>query len=191
MSGSLPTTPKWRSVKITSKRYNLSSESVSGRQQVRKIGGHRWELTAVYPPMLRADFGPVLGFLMGQQGMAEVFTITPTSVSSSAGNASGSVTASAASAGATSVTISGLTGTIKGGDFIKFANHDKVYMVTADRAGAGSMTITPELVTAIESSTAVTYTNVPFTVRLANDVQDFGVATDLFASFEVDFIEAI
>ena len=59
---------------------------------------------------------------------------------------------------------------------IKFANHDKVYMVVADQSdiSTGSLTIEPPLTTAVSSSD-ITYDNVPFTVYLTNDIQEFGV----------------
>ena len=48
MSGQYPTTPVFESVSFTSKFYNLSSTSLSGRTQVRNIGGQRWEFSAKY-----------------------------------------------------------------------------------------------------------------------------------------------
>ena len=82
-------------------------------------------------------------------------------------------------------------------DFIKFANHDKVYMVVADQAdiSTGTLTIEPPLTTAISSSTIV-YDNVPFTVYLTNDIQEFGVVGNdkdgnLLYQFEIDLEEAL
>jgi hypothetical protein len=102
------------------------------------------------------------------------------------------------SAGATSITLGGTgTGTLKAGDFIKFANHDKVYMVVADQAdiSTGTLTIEPPLTTAVSSSTIV-YDNVPFTVYLTNDIQEFGVVGNdkdgnLLYQFEIDLEEAL
>lgn len=49
------------------------------------------------------------------------------------------------SAGASSVTISGNSGTLRKGDFVRFTGHSKTYMVTADITGNGSMGIFPKL----------------------------------------------
>ena len=89
------------------------------------------------------------------------------------------------------------SGTLKAGDFIKFANHDKIYMVVADQSdiSTGSLTIEPPLTTAVSSSN-ITYDNVPFTVHLTNDIQEFGVvgtANDgaLLYQFEFDVEESL
>lgn len=192
MSGTYPSTPVFSSVNFTSEYFNLSSQTISGRMQVRNIGGQRFRFSAAYPPMSRSEFAPVNAFIMSQRGMAETFTIVLPEVSTKAGTATGTLSANASGAiGATSLAVTGITGTLKAGDLIKFANHNKVYMVAADRNGAGTLTFYPGLVTAVVSTEQITYNNVPFTVRLANDVQEFAVGTDLYYSYEVDMVEAI
>ena len=65
----------------------------------------------------------------------------------------------------------------KAGDFIKFASHTKVYMIVANvqaTSNASTLTIEPPLLTALTDDSVVTYDNVPFTVHLTNDVQEFG-----------------
>lgn len=49
------------------------------------------------------------------------------------------------SAGDTQVTLSGCTGTIPAGTFVKFSNHSKIYMTTSERSGNGVVGIFPEL----------------------------------------------
>ena len=193
MSGTFPISSIGTvTAKISSKVFNLASESVSGRTQVRSIGGHRWEFTLVFPPMTRAEFGPVTAFISQQAGMAESFQVTLPQMSDLSGSGSGTVTANGNfSIGDVAVTIAGLSGTLKAGDFVKFSTHSKVYQITADRAGAGSMSIYPPLVAAVTTGGSVTYTQVPFTVRLANDVQEFNVRKDMLIGYEVDLIEAI
>ena len=192
MSGTYPTSPVFNAVNFTSEFFNLSSQTISGRTQVRNIGGQRFTFTASYPRLSRSEFSPVQGFLMAQRGMAETFTIVLPEVSSSSGSVSGTMLSSAAgSIGDTSIAVDGFTGTLKAGDVFKFANHNKVYMATADRNGTGTLNFQPALVSAISDNEIVTYDDVPFTVRLNNDVQEYGIATDLSYSYEVDFIEAI
>jgi len=192
MSGTYPTSPVFTSANFRSEFFNLSSQTISGRTQVRNIGGQRFTFTAAYPPMTRTEFSPVMGFLMAQRGMAETFTIVLPEVSSSSGSVSGTISAAAAgSIGDTSIAVDGFTGTIKAGDVFKFANHVKVYMATADLTGSGTLAFQPALVAAVSDNEAITHDDVPFTVRLNNDVQEYGIATDLSYSYEVDFIEAI
>lgn len=192
MSGTYPASPEASNVSATSLQPNLMSETRSGRRQVRSIGSQRWALTLSYNPMTRAEFMPIYAFVIAQKGQYDTFTIAPPVISSTSGTASGTVTTNAsASAGAASVSLTGLTGTLKAGDFIKFANHNKVYMLTADRSGSGSASIEPPLLTAVGSGVGVTYNNVPFTVRLDNDVQQYKLSGYERYGFEVDMVEAL
>ena len=192
MSGTYPTSPGFTSVGFTSREYNLSSTSLSGRIQVRSLGSQRFEFTASYPPMARSDFLPVLAFIASQRGMAETFTIVLPDISENSGTASGSIVANGAGAiGDTSIAVDGITGILKAGSVFQFAGHSKVYMVVADRDGVGTLNFIPALTAAVADNQALVYDNVPFTVRLANDVQEFAVNTNLHYSYEVDLIEAI
>ena len=187
---SYPTTPKFNAINLQSESPTLFSETVSGRMQSRKIGGQKWTFTASYPPLTRSEFNPVFSFVVSQQGRHGVFTIVPTGINSTNGTATGTVATSSAVKGAASVAISGLTGVLKAGDLIKFSGHSKVYMVTQDRSGNGSLLITPPLISAVGTET-VTYNSVPFTVRLANDIQGYKFGAGNFFKYEVDFIEAL
>lgn len=192
MSGTYPTSPVFNAANFRSEFFNLTSQTISGRTQVRNIGGQRFTFSASYPPMTRSEFSPVLGFIMAQRGMAETFTIVLPEVSSSSGSVSGTVTANAVgSIGDTSLAVDGFTGTLKAGDVFKFANHTKVYMCTSDLTGAGTLSFQPALIAAVSDNEVITHDDVPFTVRLNNDVQEYAIATDLTYTYEVDFIEAI
>ena len=192
MSGTYPITQSFNAVGFTSVFYNLSSTSLSGRTQVRNIGGQRFEFTATYPTLTRSEFAPIAAFIMAQRGMAEEFTIVLPEISSKSGNATGTVRTNAAeSIGQTSISIDGLSGTLKAGDMIKFATHNKVYMIVSDRAGNGQLTIQPSLISAVPNNTIITYDDVPFTVRLNNDVQAYDLGLASMVDYEVDFIEAI
>ena len=188
---SYPASPVFNALNMTSQSPTLFSETISGRQQSRKISGQKWSFTATYPPITQAEFKSVWAFVVAQQGRHNTFTITPPVVGSTSGTGTGTVTCSSAIKGATSITISGLTGTLKSGDFVKFANHSKVYMITADRSGAGAISVEPALVEAVASSEQLTYNNVPFTVRLANDLQSYKLGTSQFFAYEVDVVEAL
>jgi len=192
MSGTYPSTPVFKAANFRSEFFNLSSQTISGRTQVRNIGGQRFTFSASYPPLTRAEFRAVQAFVMAQRGMAETFTIVLPEISSSSGSVSGTITAAAAgSIGATSLAVDGFTGTLRSGDVFKFANHSKVYMATSDLTGAGTLSFQPALVAAVSDNEIVTHNNVPFTVRINNDIQEYAIATDLTYEYEVDFIEAI
>jgi hypothetical protein len=185
-----PVSPKFSAIGMKSNDPTLFSETVNGRMQSRKISGQKWEFSASYAPLTRAEFQPVSAYIDSLRGRHTVFTVIPTEIGSSSGTVSGTVTCTAAAAGLSVVPTTGLTGTLKAGDFIKFSGHTKVYKLTADRAGDGNIAIVPPLIAAVSTDT-VTYNDVPFTVRLANDVQEYSIGTDMLHKFEVDFIEAL
>ena len=72
-------------------------------------------------------------------------------------------------------------------------------MIVADvnpSSNASTLTIEPPLINTLADNEVVTYDNVPFTVYLTNDVQEFGAvgATkdgDLLYQFELDVEEAL
>ena len=179
MSGAFPiSTAKFESLGIKSIQNTIISKTVSGKKLARQIDGQRWGFTARVITAKRSDvYGDLMAFIVKQRSGKENFTIIPPEVEDARGTASG-IPHGTASAGDTSITLGGTgTGTLKAGDMIKFANHDKVYMVVADQSdiSTGTLTIEPPLTTAVSSSN-ITFDNVPFTVHLTNDVQEFGVA---------------
>jgi len=191
MAGTYPTTPEFQAVNLKSTHNNLKSTTISGRVQVRTIGGQKWEFSAKYNPMTRAEFQPVFAFVTSQQGSLGTFTIVPPVVGSTSGTATGTALVNGATGvGATSVPVDGFTGTIKAGDFIKFG-HTKVYMVTADIDGAGNISIETALVTAVSDDKAMTYNDVAFTMRLRNDIQQYGISRFEYYTYEVDMEEVL
>ena len=192
MSGTYPALPIFASVGFKSVYYNLSSQSLSGRTQVRNIGGQRFEFSASYSRLLRSEFTPVLAFVMSQRGMAETFSIVLPEISSTSGTATGTVRTNGTSPiGDKTIAIDGFTGLLKAGDVIKFASHSKVYMVTQDRSGAGDLSIEPGLEAVVANDTVITYNDVPFLVRLNNDIQEYNIGSASLVDFDVDFIESV
>ena len=199
MSGAFPiSTAKFESLGIKSIQNTIISKTVSGKKLARQIDGQRWGFTARVITAKRSDvYGDLMAFIVKQRSGKENFTIIPPEVEDARGTASGTPHGTA-SAGDTSITLGGTgTGTLKAGDMIKFANHDKVYMVVADQSdiSTGTLTIEPPLTTAVSSSD-ITYDNVAFTVHLTNDVQEFGVAGadkdgNALYQFEFDVEEAL
>ena len=178
MSGAFPiSNAKFESLGIKSIQNTIISKSQSGKKLARQIDGQRFGFTARIITAKRSDvYGELMAFIIKQRSGKENFTIIPPEVEDARGTASGTPHGTA-SAGDTSITLGGTgTGTLKAGDFIKFANHDKIYMVVADQSdiSTGSLTIEPPLTTAVSSSN-IQFDNVPFTVHLTNDMQEFGV----------------
>ena len=195
MAGTYPTTPEFRSIGFSSEQKTITSTTDSGKMFAVQVDGQRFKFSASYPPMNRSDFAPVLAFVMKQRSQKETFQIALPDLKNAKGDVSGTVLVNgASSAGDTTVTVDGMTGTLKAGDFIKFQGFDKVYMVVEDvtaSAGNATITIEPPLREILPNDTTVVYDNIQFTVRLANDVQEFNTSDLDLYRFEVDFIEAL
>jgi len=202
MSGAFPiSSAKFESLGIRSIQNTIISKTVSGKKLARQIDNQRFGFTARIITAKRSDvYGELMAFIIKQRSGKENFTIIPPEVEDARGNVSGTVLVNGVHAvGDTTITVDAMTGTLKAGDFIKFA-HDKVYMVVADVTADGSneatVTIEPPLLVALANDSGVTYDNVPFTVHLTNDIQEFGVAGAdkdgaLLYQFEFDVEESL
>jgi len=198
MSGTFPTAG-FTALDLQSNTKSRLTESVSGRTQRIKSGAQYWSFKLKSPPLSRSDFNAIFSFIIQQDGQVEAFSVTPPVISSTTGTASGTVTVAdvntadplmSTSAGSVSVGVSGGTGTLKKGDMIKFSNHDKVYMLTADVDLDGStvdqVSFYPPLVeSVVGGTTTITYNSVPFKVFLEKDEVGYTLQTDGLYRYEI------
>ena len=196
MAGTYPTSPEFASVGFASEQKTITSTTDSGKMFTVQVDGQRFKFSASYPPMSRSEFAPVYAFIMKQRSQKETFQISLPDLKNAKGDVSGIVSTNGShSAGDTTIDIQNITGTIKAGDFIKFNTHSKVYMVVEDATGdsndEATITIEPPLRENVDTDVVILYDNVPFTVRLTNDVQEFNTNDLDLYRFEVDFIEAL
>ena len=206
MSGSFPiSTSKFSTMGIRSSQNTILSLTDSGKKLSRQIDGQRFGFTAKIITAKRTDaYGELMAFIIKQRSGKENFTIIPPELKNARGNETGTIQVDGSHAvGATSISIDGHQNNnpnaFKAGDYIKFANHSKVYMIVADvspSSNASTLTIEPPLINTLADDEVVTYDNVPFTVHLTNDIQEFGVvgATntgELLYEFELDVEEAL
>jgi len=195
MSGTYPTSPEFQSVNFASEQKTITSTTDSGKMFAVQVDGQRWKFTARYSPMNVSEFNPVYAFIMKQRSQKETFQIALPDLKNAKGDVSGAVLVNGShSAGDTTIDVDGMTGTLKAGDFVKFAGDTKVYMVVSDAtavAGAATLTIEPPLRSSIADDAAVTYDGVEFTVRMTSDIQQFNTSDLDLYRFEIDFIEAL
>ena len=198
MSGTLPSSPAFSSLNISSVQPSFVTRSISGRRQARQTHGQFFKMTAKYPPMTRAQFAPIYAFIMAQRGEYESFQVVPPVVNAPQGSPAGTPLVNGASQTGRSVITDGWNASItvfKAGDYCKFANHDKIYVVTADATSDGSgnstISIEPALIISPANDTAITYTAVPFTVALTGRVQEFETGTMGLFEFELDMEEVL
>ncbi len=206
MSGAFPiSTAKFESLGIKSIQNTIISKTVSGKKLARQIDNQRFGFTARIITAKRSDvYGELMAFIVKQRSSKENFTIIPPEIEDARGSETGTVLVNGVHAvGDTTIAMDGFAGDgagrFKAGDFIKFASHTKVYMVVADAtssSNASTVTIEPPLITALADDSVVTYDNVPFTVHLTNDIQQFGAIGsnkdgDVLYQFEFDVEESL
>ena len=206
MAGAFPiSSAGFSTLGIKSIQNTIISKSQSGKKLARQIDGQRFAFTAQIITGKRSDiYGELMAFIIKQRSAKENFTIIPPEVEDARGVETGTLAVNGShTAGDTTIAIDGFAADtanrLRTGDFIKFNGHTKIYMVVADvtsSSGAATVTIEPPLVSALANDETVSYDNIPFTVHLTNDIQEFGVVGadkdgNLLYQFEFDVEESI
>lgn len=198
MAGTFPSSPAASDIQVQSIEPTLVSTTISLKRQVRSRGGQRWMLNVSFPPMTRAEFAPIYAFSVKQKGQYETFTYVPPTISTTRGSSGETpVVNGAISAGAVTANVDGLTAStsniLRAGDFIKFSDHTKIYMVTDDMSsdGSGDATLNfhPAATEAIPNNATITIASVPFTVSFQDDVREYGTNYTNLYSYEINLIE--
>jgi len=206
MSGAFPiSSAKFSTLGIKSIQTTIISKSDSGKRLARQIDGQRWGFTASIITSNRSSvYGELMAFIVKQRSGKETFTIIPPEIEDARGNETGTVSTDGIHAvGDTTIDLDGFAGDGAGrflaGDFIKFNSHSKIYMVINDvtsSSNAATVTIEPALITATANNGVITYDNVPFTVYLTSDLQEFGAvgadtSGNVLYKYELDVEEAL
>ena len=158
---------------VISNQPVFTADTLSLKRQTNSQGSQRWEIeTRVEPSASSADF---LVHAV-TKGYSQIIDIQMPQVYRSAANSTTTtstvqVNSSSIVAGNNSIAIDNNNGKIAKGEFIQFANHDKVYLVTADRSGSGNLSIYPNLVSDVPDNTVIKYgNNVVMKARYDTDV---------------------
>ena len=206
MSGAFPiSSSAFSTMGIKSIQNTIISKSDSGKKLARQIDGQRFAFTAQIITGKRSDiYGELMAFIIKQRSQKENFTIIPPEIEDARGVETGTLAVNGShTAGDNTIAIDGFAADsanrLRVGDFIKFNGHTKVYMVVADvtsSSGAATVTIEPPLISSLANDETVSYDNIPFTVHLTNDIQEFGVVGsdkdgNLLYQFEIDVEESI
>lgn len=196
----LPSGVDIRAIEFTSNQPTVRTQSISGRTQVRSFGGQLWSATITMPSMTENSLRKIYGFLIKQRGGRNTFTIAPKNLQN-VGN--GTITASTTEdikattssaqklVGSTSVEMTNQN-KFFAGDIIKFSNHTKAYMITADQGSDDTIFFEPGLTTAItDSHNVLSGSNFELTVRLLNDDFTYTLDESGIGEIEFDVVEAI
>ena len=206
MAGAFPiSSSAFSTMGIKSIQNTIISKSQSGKKLSRQIDGQRFAFTAKIITGKRSDiYGELMAFIMKQRSQKENFTIIPPEIEDARGVETGTLAVNGShTAGDTTIAMDGFASDtanrLRAGDYLKFNGHTKIYMVVEDvtsSSNAATVTIEPPLITTLADDEAVSYDNIPFTVHLTNDVQEFGVigATntgELLYEFQLDVEESL
>ena len=201
-----PTTPetiKPRSINVEILQPTLTTVTNDLTTQRRSLGVHRIELEYTYPAMTSEQLQPFVAFFTAMQGQAKAFKLkVPKELINDTQHKTDSdvhtVTTGYAK-GIKEVIVdnfgNSLDPAIKGGNFIQFNNHDKIYVVAADGIshtdGTCKIRFEPALLEAVTSSTTLNTFNedIPFHVIFDSSAIKFDVDSALLYGFKIKFTE--
>lgn len=182
--GQFPTTPSFQAVNFKINTPTITTETNAGK--IRRVGfGHSYyTMEAKYPSLTASQLGEVTGFIATAMGPLFSFEIVIPELSySKAPNvayANSRAISSTVSVGQRYCNFTGLaenTVMLKAGDFFRFDNHSKVYMVTQDctvgMGGAANLQFSGSAVSSVPSGTKIWSNGVPFTMILESPEQQF------------------
>lgn len=129
---SLPVDPKPREVSWKqASRVAVASSPFTGQEQVYAHPGQWWEVNFELPPLYGSTAAAWAAAMLRLNGREGTFNFAPTD--ENRGDPGGTVTVD--SIAGDTLTLSGLTGTIKGGDWLQIENG--LYRATADSVTIG------------------------------------------------------
>lgn len=197
MSGTFPTAPAPSSVTPRSLQPTQVSLSHSLKRQVRSRGIQRWGFKLSYVNKTRSEMARLIAFAVAQRGQYGTFTFVPAVIGKRQAG-SGNPLIRTTTAGGRTIPVSGASAGATlalAGDYVKFAGHSKVYLLTADAVANGSgqadFTIEPALYAGVTAGEAVILDNVPFTVAFAADLHETPIAPPLRYTWECELVEVL
>lgn len=176
------------------------TQVINGVEQRSAVGAQYFQLTANFSNLSKANQRALMAHIDEMRGPLTAFDITlPDYIGDSTGAWTSTITLAAnASTGANSVSVTSAASDgvviLKAGDLIRFASHNKVYMVKSDVTavtGNETITLTQPLRAAVTNGTTVTHQNVNMSVRYSQDIGEFRVDPSEYASFTLEFTEVL
>lgn len=127
------------------------TQSASLKIHAQRYSTQRWEISANLEPL---SFGAeyLMALLVTKGHFSPVDVVMPQNYGVIKRRTSVATVTATGSIGDSNVVIAGNAGLIPLGTFVKFSNHNKIYMTTGDRDGNGAMGIFPTLRTAVSAT---------------------------------------
>lgn len=125
----------------------IARSPYSRQAQTYQHQGDGWSAQFDFPMMTRAQASPWIGFLLSLKGQVGYFAMGDPGNKGLLSNAAGTVTVNGGSQTGYTLVVSGLTGTLKAGDYISVGSGatQRLYMNLVDITGAGTLDIFPRL----------------------------------------------
>ena len=130
----------------------FASDAISLKRYTARRNVQRWELETKLEP-LTSGANDLFSLLVVAGHTDIVQIVVPQNIGVQMARTSTSTPTATGVAGANSITVASNTGIIARGTFIKFANHNKIYMLKAAINGNGAVGIYPNLVQAVPAGT--------------------------------------
>lgn len=195
-----PTDPAPSSVRVGS--IQPTRRSVAHSRKAQRRGGtvQQWTFTYRWQRVKRSRLAPIIAAAIALRGGAVTTTIIPPVLGTRQATGGGIPFVKTTTATGRSIPVKGVTpgATLgKALDLVKFANHTKVYTLTADAVADGSgdvtLSIEPALYAGVTADEAVSLEDVPVTVYCATDVREFDIldGVDVPIDFELEFVEDV
>tara|TARA_R110002167_G_scaffold59930_2_gene169726 strand:- start:675 stop:1367 length:693 start_codon:yes stop_codon:yes gene_type:complete len=206
-----PTTVKPTKISVSIEQPTLTSTTNALTTQRRGTGAHRIQLEYTYPPMDADEMQPFIAFFTAMQGSAKAFKLNvPKELINDSTHIADAATHNILienggphnSTGALGQRViradnfgANLATAIKGGNFIQFTNHDKIYVVAANGGSDGDgdcvIRFEPGLIEAVTASHDLNSfdEDIPLHAIFASSTIEFDVNSALLYGFKINFIE--
>lgn len=195
---SMPSTPGFVTSKFRLMTNTALFESSYDRtQQTLERPGARWAADFALPPMANADARDWVAFLTSLRGLVGTFNGYDPSQRTPRGTATGTPLVDGGSQTGRTLNTkgwsTGVTGIMKAGDYIAFANRFHMVVEDADSDGSGdaALSIEPPLRESPAGDAAITVTNPTVIMRLTSDQAEWDVNTALHYGISFSGIEVL
>lgn len=200
MAGTLPALPIPAQIVIKSFAPTLVSVAQNLRRISRTLGQHRWTLALRWANLSREDMAQIYAFMLTQNGQFENFQVIIPGHESPRGiydSGLDTPTVLGNSQVGNDVNLQGFrssgTNILVKGDFLKFNNHAKVYMVTDDMSSDGPGDATVEIFPALQASIVdletVQVESVDLKVASLTDLAEVPISPPLLYNYSVELVE--
>lgn len=174
---------------------SVSASPYTGNQQSYEFPGDWWEADITLPPMQRSAAEQWVAFLLALHGRAGTCLVGDITNIALLGSAAGTVLVNGANAaGSHTLSVKGMTGTLKAGDYLMVGSGTttRMYKNLTDATGNPvSLDIFPSLREALADGAAVTIgASAKGTFRLAANKRDWSVDETRLFGLQFSVIEA-